>query len=74
MTDTAFDKTLFTTKCRLCRQWRIQEFHNGGGGPRAVEFLGSEVCFDAPFTHTLCFVERESREQVHFVNIVCGYN
>ena len=40
-----------------------------GGGPGAVEFLGFEVCFDAPFTHTLCFVVKV-KNQVHIVNIV----
>ena len=29
-------------------QWRIQEFQNRGCSPSAVEFLGSEVCVDAP--------------------------
>ena len=28
-----------------------------------------EVCFDAPFTHTLCFVVRVENK-VHIVNIV----
>ena len=40
-----------------------------GSGPGAVEFLESEVCFDAPFTHTLCFVVRVENK-VHIINIV----
>ena len=42
----------------------------GGGGERgsdAVEFLGSGACFDAPFTHILCFCS-ESREWDTYVD------
>ena len=31
-----------------------RNFKPGGRGPGAEEFLGSEVCCDAPFIHTLC--------------------
>ena len=31
-----------------------RNFKPGVRGPGAVEFLGSEVCCDAPFIHTLC--------------------
>ena len=50
-----------------CHQHSRNLITNSGGsrnfktvsrGPCAVEFLGSGVCFDAPFTHTLCFVVR----------------
>ena len=58
-------------KCRLDRQWRIQELgiSKHGGAVWAVEFLGSEVCFDAPFIHTLCLVVR-AENRIHIVNIV----
>ena len=48
------------------KQWRIQEFQNRGSGPGTIEFLGSEICFDAPLTHTLCFVVRVENK-LHFV-------
>ena len=57
------------------RQLRIQEFKNPlgwGGGKRRYRrgwFLGSEICFDAPFTHTLCFVVKVENK-VHIINIV----
>ena len=38
-------------------------------GPGAVEFLGSEVCFDALFTRSLCFIVRVENK-VHIVSIV----
>ena len=42
-----------------------RNFKTGGSGPGAIEFLGSEVYFDAPFTHTLCFLVRvENREHI----------
>ena len=40
----------------------------GGRGPGAVEFFGSEVCFDAPFTQTLCVVLSVENKE-HIVNI-----
>ena len=47
-------------------QRRIQEFQNQGAlqFPGTVEFLGSGVCFDVPFTYiyTLCFLVTASRE------------
>ena len=49
-------------------QCESRNFKTRGRGPGAVEFLGSEVCFDA-FIHTLCFVVREENK-VHIVNIV----
>ena len=32
------------------------EIQNGRRGPGAVEYLESQVCFDVPFTQTLCFL------------------
>ena len=48
-----------------------RNFKTGGRGP-GVEFLGSEVCFDAPFIHTLYFVVRVEN-RIHIVNIVKVY-
>ena len=57
-------------KILKCGQhWQIQEFQNWGRGPGAVEFLGSEICFDASFKHTLCSGVRVENK-VHIVNIV----
>ena len=44
-------------------QWRIQELQNS-----AVEFLGSEDCFDAPSQTP--FVARVECK-IHIVNIIC---
>ena len=55
--------------CKDIGKGRIQEFQNRGRGPGAVEFLGSEVRFDAPFTNTLCFVVTVENK-VHIVNTV----
>ena len=46
-----------------------RNFKTAGRGPGAVETLGSEVCIDAPFTYTLCFVVRVDNK-VLIVNIV----
>ena len=57
-------------KILKCGQhWWIQEFQNQGHSLGAVEFLGSEVFFDASFKHTLCSVVRVENK-VHIVNIV----
>ena len=50
--------------------WRIQEFHNQGHGPGAVEFLGSGDCFDAPSHIPNVFVVRVVNK-IHIVNIAC---
>ena len=51
-------------------QWRIQKFQNGeGGGPGAVEFLRSGVCFDATSHIPYVFVARVVNK-IHNVNIV----
>ena len=42
-------------------QCESRNFKTRGRGPGSVEFLGSEVCFDA-FIHTLCFVVREENK------------
>ena len=39
-----------------------------GARSRRDRILGSEVCFDAPLTHNLCFVVRVENK-VHIVNI-----
>ena len=59
--------------------WRIQELQAvadpgiskpaRGAVPARYNFLGSQVCFDASFTHDLCFVVTVENK-VHIVNTV----
>ena len=49
-------------------QGPIQEFHNRGRGPGAVEFMGSGDCFDWPSHIPYCVVVR-LENNIHIVNI-----
>ena len=54
---------------RIYNSGGSRNFKTGGRGPDAVEFLGSGVCFDVPFTHTLCLLVT-MENKVHIVSTV----
>ena len=54
------------------KHWKVsggpRNFKTWGLGPGAIQFFGSEVCFDAPFIHNICFVVR-LKKRMNIVNI-----
>ena len=54
---------------KYLKQWRIQEFHNGGARSRRGRIFRSGVCFDAPSHELFVFVARVV-DKIHTVKIV----